>query len=150
MGVTCEICGKELKNTQGLRGHKTFVHQITTTHDLPARLATEQEPGIVEEKLEMLSAQVEQVDALLSNLVSKVDSQAEQISKLKVQLSSTQSEDRKLSREITKCSYDLGQLKINLKRLSRFVQYEFAGVKDDIIWELYLDRPELKRYSKRK
>ncbi len=23
MSVTCEICGKEFKNTQGLRGHKT-------------------------------------------------------------------------------------------------------------------------------
>ncbi len=28
MSATCEICGKEFKNTQGLRGHKTFVHGI--------------------------------------------------------------------------------------------------------------------------
>ncbi len=28
MSVTCEICGKEFKTTQGLRGHKTFVHDI--------------------------------------------------------------------------------------------------------------------------
>jgi len=25
--VTCDICGKEFKNTQGLRGHKNFVHK---------------------------------------------------------------------------------------------------------------------------
>ena len=66
------------------------------------------------------------------------------------QLSSAQNEDRKLGREITKFCYDLGQLKINLKRLSRFVQYEFAGLDNDIIWELYLDRPELKSKLKLK
>ena len=27
--VSCEICGKEFKNTQGLRGHKNFVHSDT-------------------------------------------------------------------------------------------------------------------------
>jgi len=26
MGAICDICGKEFKNTQGLRGHKNFVH----------------------------------------------------------------------------------------------------------------------------
>lgn len=149
MSVTCEICGKEFKTTQGLRGHKTFVHQMTTTKDPPTRPATEQELGIVEEKLELLYAQVEQVGELLSNLVSKVDKQAELASKLMSQLSSAQTEDWKLGREITKCRYDLGQLEIYLKRLSRFVQYEFAGVEDDIIWELYLDRPELKSKLKK-
>ena len=29
MTVNCEICGKEFKNTQGLRGHKNFVHADT-------------------------------------------------------------------------------------------------------------------------
>jgi hypothetical protein len=43
MSVNCEICGKDFKTTQGLRGHKTFVHQMTTTQDPPARLVTEQE-----------------------------------------------------------------------------------------------------------
>ena len=27
--VSCDICGKEFKNTQGLRGHKNFVHSDT-------------------------------------------------------------------------------------------------------------------------
>ena len=144
MSVTCEICGKEFKNSQGLRGHKTFVHQITTTQEPPARLATEQELGIVEEKLELLYAQVEQLDELLSNLVSKVDRQAEQVSKLAVQVNSAQAKDQKLTREITKFRYDLGQLGVELKRLSRFVQYEFAGINNDIIWGMYLDSPELK------
>ncbi len=27
--ISCDICGKEFKNTQGLRGHKNFVHADT-------------------------------------------------------------------------------------------------------------------------
>ncbi len=56
MTVTCEICGKEFKNTQGLRGHNTFVHQMTTTHDPPARLATEQELDQLTTRLEKLES----------------------------------------------------------------------------------------------
>ena len=150
MSVTCEICGKEFKTTQGLRGHKNFVHQMTTTNDPPAQLATEQELSIVEEKLKLLHEQIEEVDNLLSNLVSKVDKQAEQVNKLTSQLSIAQLEDRRLSSEITRCHHDLGHLVIDLKRLSRYVQYEFAGISDNIIWGLCLDRPELKSRIKLK
>ncbi len=34
--VACDICDKEFKNTQGLRGHKTFVHGLYANHDKPA------------------------------------------------------------------------------------------------------------------
>jgi len=56
MTVNCEICGKEFKNTQGLRGHKTFVHQMTTTHDPAARLATEQQLDQLTTRLEKLES----------------------------------------------------------------------------------------------
>ncbi len=62
MSVKCEICGREFKNTQGLRGHKTFVHQMTTTQDTPARLATEQRLSEVEDA-------VKQVVTLLKPIV---------------------------------------------------------------------------------
>ena len=35
MSAVCDICGKEFKNTQGLRGHKTFVHGLYANHDKP-------------------------------------------------------------------------------------------------------------------
>lgn len=38
--VACDICGKEFKNTQGLRGHKTFVHGLYANHDKPAAKLT--------------------------------------------------------------------------------------------------------------
>ncbi len=56
MTVNCEICGKQFKNTQGLRGHKTFVHQMTTTHDPVTRLATEQELDQLTTRLEKLES----------------------------------------------------------------------------------------------
>ena len=34
--VSCDICDKEFKNTQGLRGHKTFIHGLHANHDKPA------------------------------------------------------------------------------------------------------------------
>jgi len=43
VSVKCEICGREFKNTQGLRGHKTFVHKIPGSGSKsPIPLATEQ------------------------------------------------------------------------------------------------------------
>ncbi len=36
MSAVCDRCGKEFKNTQGLRGHKTFVHGLYANHDKPA------------------------------------------------------------------------------------------------------------------
>jgi len=43
MSIKCEICGKEFKTSQGLRGHKTFVHKITSSSaKSPTPLATEQ------------------------------------------------------------------------------------------------------------
>ncbi|GAI91068.1 unnamed protein product [marine sediment metagenome] len=36
--VICELCGKEFRTTQGLRGHKTFVHDIRSDHSKLAAL----------------------------------------------------------------------------------------------------------------
>ncbi len=36
--ATCELCGKETRTSQGLRGHKTFVHGIRAGHSRLAGL----------------------------------------------------------------------------------------------------------------
>ena len=33
--IQCELCGKAMQTTQGLRGHKTFVHGLYASHDKP-------------------------------------------------------------------------------------------------------------------
>jgi len=59
MGATCEICGKEFKTTQGLRGHKTFVHQLTSSSSKSAApLATEQELSKPKDRLDKLESSV--------------------------------------------------------------------------------------------
>ena len=30
--VQCELCGKVTRTTQGLRGHKTFIHGLSADH----------------------------------------------------------------------------------------------------------------------
>jgi DNA repair exonuclease SbcCD ATPase subunit len=53
MSVRCELCGKEFKNTQGLRGHKTFVHQMhSSSSKSPTPLATEQQLSKLDERLQ--------------------------------------------------------------------------------------------------
>lgn len=53
--VNCDICGKEFKNTQGLRGHKYFVHQLTnSSSESAAPPATEQEPSDLKERINKL------------------------------------------------------------------------------------------------
>ncbi len=34
--IQCELCGKAMRTTQGLRGHKTFIHGLYANHDNPA------------------------------------------------------------------------------------------------------------------
>lgn len=57
MSVKCEICGKEFKNTQGRRGHMTFVHQLTSSGSKSATpLAIEQKLSKLEERLDKLES----------------------------------------------------------------------------------------------
>ncbi len=53
--VTSESCGREFKNTQGLRGHKTFVHNERSLSNTPAtKTATVQLMSNLEDRLDKL------------------------------------------------------------------------------------------------
>jgi len=121
MSVTCEICGKEFKNSQGLRGHKTFVHQMTTTHDPVTRLATEQELDQLTTRLEKLESitglkEPSSLDRLLgtdkpiteqlerhTRRLTELSGQLREISQ-QVKLASSNTEVHNLSRQVTQLS----------------------------------------------
>jgi len=89
--VTCELCGKQVKTAQALRGHKTFIHGITgsNTQQPVARLASEQQVSKLEDRLQQLEyitgLRESDWDDLLSDtkpLTNKLINITEQLSKL--------------------------------------------------------------------
>ena len=133
MVVKCEICGREFKTTQGLRGHKTFVHQMTGSSKPRATSAIEQ-----------LTSKLELLDERLSSLHKRVDKQTEQQKRFGEYIITNGAYCWVKDPRINKCKYGLEQLTERYEKLSRFIQYEFAGIQDDIWWEICLMRPESK------
>ncbi len=82
MSAKCEICGKEFKNTQGLRGHKTFVHQMTNSEDSPSRPADELQEINLDELIEIYINDAELLDQLLTQICSIIKDQNIRITEL--------------------------------------------------------------------
>lgn len=83
--VKCELCGQEFKTTQGLRGHKTFVHHQTGSSKLPAAtLATEQQ-------LNELSSRLEEAEGLAQYANEQVEQISEKVKEFSEQLKELQS-----------------------------------------------------------
>ena len=126
--VSCDICGKKFKNTQGLRGHKNFVHsdKVGNAGQIVAQQATQQQlssklstPVTTEQRLSQLEKRFEKLeyitgvretnepDKLLGitdiPLTGQVSQLTEQFSKLAEQLKteyvSTEVMETKLYRE---------------------------------------------------
>jgi uncharacterized coiled-coil protein SlyX len=109
--ISCDICGKEFKNTQGLRGHKNFVHndKNSNTEEPVAQQATQQllsskssTPVTTESQLCKLEARLEKLEYttglaemnaledILSNdkpLTEKITEVTEQLNHLTLQFS---------------------------------------------------------------
>ncbi len=69
--VKCDICGKEFKNTQGLRGHKNFVHSDKVSSikkPVTQQLSSELEQPVT--KLELLEFKLQQLETKLEQVTS--------------------------------------------------------------------------------
>lgn len=82
--VTCELCGKEVKTAQALRGHKTFKHGVTgsNTQQPVARLASEQQLSELEDRLELTEGSDELLTEQVAELTEQVAELATKVSKL--------------------------------------------------------------------
>ena len=145
MAVKCEMCSREFKTTQGLRGHKTFVHQLTRASAPAVRLVTEQQSSKLEERVEQLTSKLELLEARSSDLNTRVDIQAEQLKHLGEHIFSDGAHCLAKDLRIDQYKHDLEQLAERYEKLNRFIQYEFAGIQDNILWEIYLMRAESKK-----
>ena len=111
--VSCDICGKEFKNTQGLRGHKNFVHSDTgsgigqpvaqqaaqqrLSSNMGTRVTTEQRLSQLENRFARLEhvtgvRETDELEKLLgitdTPITEQVNQLSEQLSKLTEQLKS--------------------------------------------------------------
>ncbi len=113
MSAVCEICGKEFKNTQGLRGHKTFVHQVTSSKESPTPLATEQQLDQLTTRLEKLESitglkEPSSLDRLLGTdkpIIEQLERHTRRLTELSGQL-------REISQQVNKLSEDVEMTQI--------------------------------------
>jgi len=111
--VTCELCGKEVKTAQALRGHKTFVHGITAsnTQQPVARLASEQQMSKLEDRLSKLEyitglRDIQPAD-LLNDLLSGTEPLTNRLTNITEQLGKLSDTVSKLTDTVTKLSEDV-------------------------------------------
>ena len=111
--VSCDICGKEFKNTQGLRGHKTFVHRNGSPNSAPVtRVASEQQVSLLEDRLQ----QLERVTGLRE---SDLDFSLNDTEPLTDRLTNITEQVTKLSDTVSKLSEE-----VELSKVTRDVESE--------------------------
>lgn len=112
--VTCELCGRQFKNTQGLRGHKTFVHGDGSSISTSATQAATKIPlSKLEKRLEQLEyatglREVSTLDKMLDNEKPITEKLAEVTQQLASLSSHTDnSEFRKINERISQLTHQL-------------------------------------------
>jgi len=78
----CELCGKAMRTTQGLRGHKTFVHGLHANRSKPAATVTRDQrvddtSGALESKKNGASECGDRLEKLTSENLHNIKSLAE-------------------------------------------------------------------------
>ncbi len=131
MSVTCELCGREFKNTQGLRGHKTFYHNMRSSSNTPVQEhdITDQYNDLEDRiyKLEYITGlrppsildkylfEEKSLSLQLAEITEQLDSLTQQIASLSNNTPSI-TEFREMKREST-------QLGLQLSNLSKRVEH---------------------------
>ncbi len=91
--IQCELCGKAMRTTQGLRGHKTFVHGLYANHDKPAAELTFRQR--INENRSLVKSEKNSINEYkdrLSKLKSEVASNTELLTELRRTVSELQNQ----------------------------------------------------------
>lgn len=146
MSIRCEICGKEFKTTQGRRGHMNFAHSDYNSdpEDSVTRPAIEQQLTKLEDRVEKLASKV----SILPELSNKLKKQDEILDRVEIFI--YRNRNTFSGTEYKNILEEISKLKEQLKKLSRYIQYEFAGISNDSVWSYFLNNPDLKKRIKKK
>ncbi len=82
--IQCELCGKVMRTTQGLRGHKTFIHGLYANHDNPAAELTFRQR--IDENRSLVKSESNSISDcrdMLNKLKSEVASNTELLTELR-------------------------------------------------------------------
>ena len=71
--ITCDLCGRQFKNTQGLRGHKTFYHGQHTKQNKQVELNNNR-LNVSESKLDSINNEIANVKINLGYLQNRFGS----------------------------------------------------------------------------
>lgn len=151
--VICELCGKEFKNTQGLRGHMTFVHGKTgsskilsapaaTEHRLSeleqllgvtrqnTEQATEQLPSRLRERLGLTDSNTQPIT---EQLLEQHTRQLTELSKQVTQLSdmASNSEFTRLAEQVTDLADDLASIKKTISDI-KYGEGKYTTLDDEL------------------
>ncbi len=108
--VACDICDKEFKNTQGLRGHKTFVHRNGSPNSAPVtRVASEQQVSLLEDRLQQLERVTGLRESDLDFSLSDTEPLTDRLTNITEQVTKLSATVNKLSEEVelSKVTWDV-------------------------------------------
>jgi len=113
--VTCELCGKEVKTAQALRGHKTFIHGISgsNTQQPVARLASEQQVSKLEDRLQQLEYITGLRESNWDDLLSDTEPLTDRLTNTTEQVTKFSDTVSKLSDTVSKLSEDIELAKVS-------------------------------------
>ncbi len=80
--IQCELCGKAMRTTQGLRGHKTFIHGLYANYDKSAaeltfRQRIDENRSPVKSEKNSISEYTDRLDKLEKEAISNTELLAE-------------------------------------------------------------------------
>ena len=128
--VTCNICGKEFKNTQGLRGHKNFVHSDTGS-DIWQPVAQQAAQQLLSSNSGTRAA-IEQRLSKLEDRLNKLEGVTEvrEPSELEQLLGIT---DKPITAQLEQHTHQLTELRDQLKNLSQQIKLASNNTEVSII-----------------